>query len=470
MLQRHDQRHAAARGLVGHTAGQVARVAGRQPPEHGLHMGRIGLDIGHHHDHVAWRQRRARSGGALEHRQQLVVQDFHLALRAVRHVEAQRCVVGPPGFAQRRVGGQRFQIQDGLLHLLQQAVAFHVVEQVDAAVDRGELLAVAVGLVAAIQQADVIAPLLAPRRQQRMGVQVQILVARNGGRAGFAGLSPLAGLEQFALLDDVGPVMAAGIGDHQQHLGKARQRGERLQRLLRQRRHAEHHDAPGQPRWPCIQCRYALDERLVHGGAMAAHRRRAHVIEQQPPQSRLPALVRRQWRAAVAQGIVQVVAPVFPLVQPVGAVDLVLVEQVGHARGQLVALLPVRVVAEKIAHGREIVVVQVLRDQPQQPPGEPCLVERRGGRHCIAAQHGAVGGPQETPGQLYVDRCADAQPAGVRRAGQGQFQPLRDAVALHQHQLVFERPQRRAGQPGGKQVAQILQPVAVQHHQAGFDR
>ena len=104
VFQRHDQRYPATRGLVGHAAGQVARIARRHAAEHRLDVRAVGLDVGHHDDHVARRQRPAVARGLLEHGQQLVVQDLHFALRVVGDVEAQRVVVVAPRFALGGVG------------------------------------------------------------------------------------------------------------------------------------------------------------------------------------------------------------------------------------------------------------------------------------------------------------------------------------------------------------------------------
>ena len=212
----------------------MAWIARRHAAEHRLDVRAVGLDVGHHDDHVARRQRPAVARGLLEHGQQLVVQDLHFALRVVGDVEAQRVVVVAPRFALGRVGRQRFEIEDGLLHLVQQGVAAGILEQVDAAPDGGKLRAIAVGLVEGVEQSDIVAPLFSPGGQQRIGVQVQVFVARLGGQAGLARMAALAGLEQLAFLDDVGPVMPARVGHHQQYLAEAGQCGERLQGLLRQ--------------------------------------------------------------------------------------------------------------------------------------------------------------------------------------------------------------------------------------------
>ena len=84
LFQRAQQRIVVALTTVGQRERDVARIVALQQAEHCLHMRRIGGDVGHHHDHVAWLQRRI--GG--KRRQQLVVQHRHLALRTMRDVES----------------------------------------------------------------------------------------------------------------------------------------------------------------------------------------------------------------------------------------------------------------------------------------------------------------------------------------------------------------------------------------------
>ncbi|EXI90363.1 MAG: hypothetical protein AW11_00876 [Candidatus Accumulibacter regalis] len=56
----------------------------------------------------------------------------------------------------------------------------------------------------------------------------------------------------------------------------------------------------------------------------------------------------------------------------------------------------------------------------------------------------------------------------VLRVGrQRQLQPLRDAVALHQDDLVLQRRQRIALHPFDDQIAQHLGLIAMHEHQAG---
>ena len=99
--------------------GNEARVVARQLAEDGADGRREGVDVGHHHDHVA-RMQRPPAGRVRQPFQQLVVQDLDLALRAVRDVEDDGAVgrVQPRGARQRRMLVQRHEVADARLHLL----------------------------------------------------------------------------------------------------------------------------------------------------------------------------------------------------------------------------------------------------------------------------------------------------------------------------------------------------------------
>ncbi len=83
------------------------------------------------------------------------------------------------------------------------------------------------------------------------------------------------------------------------------------------------------------------------------------------------------------RGVAQPVAALGPVGQPVGAVHLVLVEQVGQALGQLVALAQVVVGPRGSgAAARRLRSVQQAGQQAHQPPGQRRLVQRRLAREC----------------------------------------------------------------------------------------
>ena len=194
--------------------------------------------------------------------------------------------------------------------------------------------------------------------------------------------------------------------------------------------------------------------------------RRAGLLRRQPrqqraPQARLPALVRRQ-RPRTAVGGAQAVLATRPVVQPVGPVDLVLVEEVGQPARQLQPAQCIALRPQETGDRREVRLVQQVGQQRHQRPGQRLLVERAARRHRAAAEHRAPGAPQETRRQFHARGGADTQ-----RAGQLGLEPLGHAVAGYQHDLFFQRRQRVARQPGEDGPGQRLEAVAMQHQQAG---
>ena len=463
MLDGDQQRLAAAPTLVGQGEGDEARIVATEPTEHRLDVRGVAVDVRHHDDHVA----RVQAGVGAEACQQLVVEDLHLALRAVGDVEAQRAVPlrvqRGPAFAGL---GQRAQFEDVVLQLAEQRGRRVLAEQVDAL--GGEQRAVIVGAVVAVQQVDVVAALLAPGGQQRLGVLVQQLGRQVGGHVGTPLLAAVLMAQQVLVGHDVRPVMAAGVVHAEQHLAEARQRAERFQRLGRQRGNAEHDDPARQAARRLVRFAQPGEEAPVHAGAALRQALGTHVGEQRAPQFGLPALLLGQ-RHDLAAGLAQLVAAGGPVLQPVGAVDLVLVEQVGQALGQLVALAQVIVLGEEAAQRSEAVALQQRRQQAHQPPGQRALVEQRHAGNRLAAEHRAVGLPEKGGRQLHVDGRGDAAAAAVlaRVLGQRLLEPLRHAVAVHQHHFVFQRAQRIAPHPGHRQFAQRVQAVAVDDHEAG---
>ena len=164
-----------ALSLVGNGERNVALAARRVATEHRLNMGRVHVDVRHHHDHIPGPQCRI----GIERSQQLVVQNFHFPLGAVGVVEHHGMVAGQihralllADFLQRR------QVVDIVLQLVQQAGVIHIAmvgEDVDLLARRLETGAVVVRVVELIQQANVVPALFSPGRQQRVGVLVQLV-------------------------------------------------------------------------------------------------------------------------------------------------------------------------------------------------------------------------------------------------------------------------------------------------------
>ncbi|MNP23038.1 hypothetical protein D3C76_1157320 [compost metagenome] len=183
-----------------------------------------------------------------------------------------------------------------------------------------------------------------------------VLVEQFGG-AGAAALAAVFVAQQVLVGDDVGPVVAAGVVHAEQYLAEARQRGQRLDGLRRHCRDAEHHHATRQGFRTLDGGGEAVQETPVHPGAAAGQPIGADFVDQRPPQLGLPAVIHIQL-AHRAAGQAQLVAALAPVLQPVGAINLVLVEQVGQALGQLVALAQVGVVGEEALQGLELLALQ----------------------------------------------------------------------------------------------------------------
>ncbi len=108
-------------------------------------------------------------------------------------------------------------------------------EDIDASVRRGDAALIGLRVVEFIQQADVVPALLAPGRQQGVGVLVQV-VRIGQGRQFWMGLAPLTiSGEQITVTDDIGPIEFAGVMDTKHHLADPAEDRQRFQRLLGQR-------------------------------------------------------------------------------------------------------------------------------------------------------------------------------------------------------------------------------------------
>ena len=215
------------------------------------------------------------------------------------------------------------------------------------------------------------------------------------------------------------------------------------------------------------------------------------------PRSHRPCIQSLRWHHGPWRA--QHIVPIRPVGQPVGAIHLILVEQVGQLRRQLVAAAQQRIVLQKTAQRCKDLLMQQAGQHPHQPPGQQVLAKRRPLGHGIIAQHGPVRLPDEARGKLDVQRSRDTQPVaqtgrpgrspcrgrtrrprpGIihpvwrpvvrpgRRVGrQRQRQPLGDAVALDQNDFVFQGRQRMRPHPVAQQVAQRFGLVAMNDDEA----
>ena len=389
------------------------------------------------------------------------MQDLDLALRAVRDVEHDGVVVRID--RRMRVLGQRHQVADGRLHLLQQRACRRVVEQVDPG--NAEAFLRGRRVVEGIELAHEVAALPAPGGQQRMAVRMHLFQRHRCQIARPAqGVATALHAQQLAPFDDVGPVVAARVGDGHQHLRVGRQRGQRLQRLHRHMGHAEEdhaaRDRRGQRRARGERREEALVQLRAGRAALLAIEPGQHVT----PQRGLPALVLGQRQVVGTTQARQHVAAGFPRGEPVAAVDLVLVVQIGQPLCELQASAQVAVTQET-GQRREARARRDLGQQVHQPPGERLPVERRACRHRVAAQHLAVAAPQKARRQLDPRGSAHAAARGQRH-----LQPFGHAVALHQKDLFLQRLQRMAADPFEERVAQQFGAVAVQDEETGLER
>ena len=262
--------------------------------------------------------------------------------------------------------------------------------------------------------------------------------------------------QPFAAIHDVSPVVAAGIGNGQQHLAVPRHGGQPVQHRLRHMRHAEQDDAArqlGTLRWemPLQQC---IQRTPVDLGSRCGALGIGQALQHFTPQRRLPAFALGQGRQCAARPA-QAVASVGPVVQPIGAIDLVLIPQVGQAPGQQVMSMGAGA-AQRVRQRCIVGPLGQRRQQLQQPPRQRSLVCGRVSPH-LGAEHLPVAAPQEARGQLHAQRGTD--PAAH---GHGHLEPLGHGIALHQHHLSLQRFERVAVQPLGHGLGQILHAVAMQ--------
>ncbi|TLD46937.1 MAG: hypothetical protein FAZ92_00786 [Accumulibacter sp.] len=380
LLERLQQRVALPPRLVDDGERQVTRIIGGQQAEHRLHMRCVDADVGHHDDDVVRTQARVCVAGGEE----LVVHDLDLALRAVRDVETQRMIL--PRIDRRPAGArfvQRPQVEDVVLQLLQQAGHAAGFEELDPLPGCRQLpLARQLLPVAVVEEADEIAPLLAPGRQQRLRMHVQQFRRQLGRHSLPPSLAAAAAAQEVAVGDDVGPVMPARVVHADQDLRPPRQHGENLERLLWQAGDAKDQQAPRQSvrppgRGPLPRPFHEGGmNRGTPGGSRHAGGCRAggDIGQQCAPQRCLPTLPAGQ-RPAVAAAVGQDVAARCPGGQPVRAIHLILIEEVGQPLGQLEALALVAVVREEGVQRLVLGPAAEFRQQAQQPPEQPLFVE-----------------------------------------------------------------------------------------------
>ena len=189
---------------------------------------------------------------------------------------------------------------------------------------------------------QVVPPLLAHGGQQRID---RPLIALQQGARFHLGLHFCLQSGQGVAVENIPPVVLAGIGDKQMHVNALPQGVQRLHIARRQGRDAKHEDA-------CRQWSRQLGARAKCGnkigieiGSVIARRRpRQNAIVQLAPQLRLPRLPFHPIKlgSEPTTGL--------PTGNPVGAIDQILVKQIGD----LLTKLPQSHLLGRLAVGREI--------------------------------------------------------------------------------------------------------------------
>ncbi len=227
-----DSRMRLAGAAIGDRERQIA-IGGRVGEDR-LDKGRVAVDIGDHHNDIA----RLKRGICFHHRQQVILQHLHFALRAVADLHANRAIVGiertlvaAPGQLLRVQPQHRvvLQIQQIVLHGMQQIVLFHLDKGVDV-----------IRLVHLAEQEQVVAAQLAPGGEQRIaellfafGVETRRRlkrIAEEIARLFAVEATALAALQlrEEGVILNIAPVVAAGIGEQQMNIDMAAQRLQRL--------------------------------------------------------------------------------------------------------------------------------------------------------------------------------------------------------------------------------------------------
>ena len=230
--------------------------------------------------------------------------------------------------------------------------------------------------------------------------------------------------------------------------------------------HAKHHHATWQPIGKTAANEQLRQHLAVQFGARGAALFGAQGAEQSAPQNGLPKLLAGQGHLLPLR-VDQHVFALSPVLQPVGAVVLVLVKQIGQLAGQLqpTGLIVQRhlrgdqqaVRAEVAGHGAKCGLCQQTGQQLHQSPGHGQFVERRLAGHGLRAQHLSVSAPDKSPWQFDLGGRTHPQLLGLCH-----LEPLGHATALDQNDFFFKWRQGVAALPSDHGLSQILGPVAVQ--------
>ena len=394
-------------------------------PKHCLNVWAVAVHIRHHHHHIF----RGEGGILFEQRQQPVVQHFEFAHRAVASMDLQGSIrridraLVVAAVEIELTGASLGQLQHILLDGAQQAdIAFAInLVDIDEGLDLRHLQL--------HQLVQVVAPQLAHGGEQRVGGALQ------GLKIG-AGLELVLQPSQGLAIQQVPPVVAAGVGDEQMHLhlGSAAEGQQGLHIARRQRRDAEYEDPLRQPARQLPGALQLVDKLLVEvGSVVAARGERQGAGHQLAPQLRLPILT-----AHLGQFEPQSL-PLLPAGDPVRPVDQILVKEIRYLLAELpqpnlfgilgrILLISAAQISGKRGKGGAI---QQGRQNGHQLPAHGALVVGALARHI--RQHPGEHLPDKAGGQRKVDIGGDAE-----GFGQLQLEPLGHARTLHQDLLPIE--------------------------------
>jgi len=145
-------------------------------------------------------------------------------------------------------------------------------------------------------------------------------------------------------------VELAGVGHGEDDLRVAGNRRERFERLHWQRRNPKNDDAAGQGVARRV-LRQMREKTAMNLGAAGVTQLLRNIVEHGAPQRGLPEFIGLE-RDGVARGLAQDIAASGPVFEPVGAINLVLVEKIGDFFGKLVAAARIAV-RQKMRERRE---------------------------------------------------------------------------------------------------------------------
>ncbi len=303
------------------------------------------------------------------------------------------------------------------------------------------------------QLMQIVAPQLAHGGEQRVG----------GALQGFdigAGFELVLETRQRLAIQQIPPVVAAGVGDEQVHLYlRPTTKGQqRLHIARRQRRDAEHKYPLRQLARQIGGALQLVDKLLVEvGSVVAARRERQRAGHQLAPQLGLPILT-----AHPGQFQPQSFA-LFPAGDPVRPVDQILVKQIRYLLAELpqpdllgipgkILLISTTQIGGERGKGGP---VQQGRQNGHQLPAHGALVVGTLARY--VRQHPGEHLPDKAGGQRKVDIGGDAE-----GFGQLQLEPLGHARTLHQDLLPIEGVRER-GLPDmvDQQLLEQIQLIGV---------